>query len=326
LNERRFNNVAVLMGGPSSEREVSLNSGRAVAKGLAQVGYSVVGIDVRGREVILPSGVEAVFIALHGEFGEDGELQAELDLRRVPYTGSGAVASRNAMDKIVSKRCFEAEGIPTPAYAVVPSDGLMPMNPPLVVKPPMEGSSIGCSVVTSESQWASALAEGARHDKSLLVERFIAGRELTVGILDDRPLPVIEIVAPGGSYDYSAKYTRGKTQYLVPAPLSVEETENCTTVALRVFRALGCRGFARVDIRMGSDGTPYVLELNTIPGFTETSLLPKAAACSGIAFPELCRVIMELATHDGRPVRSRDRGFSRSTEHSRGIEVAVGAS
>jgi D-alanine-D-alanine ligase len=286
------------MGGLSAEREVSLRSGRAVAAGLERAGYSVCEVDVRGRGFRLPPGVEAVFIALHGEFGEDGEVQSDLDGRGIPYTGSGAAASRAAFDKVLSKRCFETSGIPTPAYAVLNGDGIMPMSPPLVVKPPRQGSSIGCSIVDGPGGWAAAVRESVKYERTILVERYIEGRELTVGVLGNEALPVIEIVAPGGNYDYTAKYTAGRTRYLAPAPISPEEEAACRDVSMRVFKVLGCRGMGRVDIRMGRDGVPYVLELNSIPGFTETSLLPKAAACAGIGFPELCGRIMELAAFD----------------------------
>jgi len=286
------------MGGPSAEREVSLRSGRAVAAGLERAGYSVSGIDIRGRGLDMPAHVEAAFIALHGEFGEDGGIQAELDGRGIPYTGSGAAASMAAFDKVLSKRRFETCGIPTPAYAVLSGDGVIPMPPPLVVKPPRQGSSIGCSIVTEAGSWDVAVREALKYEPTILVERYIEGRELTVGILGNEALPVIEIVAPGGNYDYTAKYTAGRTRYLAPAPVSRGEDAACRDVAMRVFKALGCRGLGRVDIRLGGDGVPYVLELNSIPGFTETSLLPKAAACAGIGFPELCGRIMELAMFD----------------------------
>ncbi|MBM4148078.1 MAG: D-alanine--D-alanine ligase [Lentisphaerae bacterium] len=283
------------MGGPSSEREVSLRSGAAITRGLCEAGYDAVAVEIAGRSFELPGGTEAVFIALHGEFGEDGEVQAILDGMSVPYTGSGSDASRRAMDKIVSKELFVAAGIPTPEHIIVRGDGALPMKPPLVVKPPRQGSSIGCTRVFAESDWERALGEARAYDEEVLVERFIPGREITVGIVGEEALPAIEIVAPDDNYDYSAKYTRGGSRHLCPAPLDPDAAALCARTALDSSRALGCRGMGRVDIRLSENGTPYVLEMNTIPGFTETSLLPEAAASAGIGFGDLCERILELA-------------------------------
>lgn len=295
---KRFSRVAVLLGGPSSEREVSLRSGAAVARGLRAAGYEVTEVDVRDERFELPAGTEAAFIALHGTFGEDGTLQALLEQRGVPYTGPGVQASRLAFDKVLSKRVFERHGIPTPRYEVVPAGGRATLPVPAVVKPPREGSSVGVTCVREAGQWDAALAQVHGRGQEALVEAYIDGRELTVGVVGDQVLPVVEIRAPDGQYDYHAKYTPGTTEYLVPAPLSGDLTRRCQEVGWAVFQALGCRGLGRVDLRLAPDGQPYVLEINTIPGFTETSLLPKAARCAGLEFPQLCERILNLAARD----------------------------
>jgi len=286
------------MGGPSAEREVSLSSGRAVAGGLRASGYEVTEIDLVGRDLNLPTETEAVFIALHGEFGEDGEVQALLNRKGVPYTGAGAEASRVAFDKIVSKKIFDEAGIPSAPYEVLGkgSDRTLPL--PVVTKPARQGSTIGLCRVMKEEEWESALTEALSYDSEVLVEAYIEGRELTVGVVGDEALPAIEIVAPGAWYDYKSKYTSGACQYLVPAPVDERMSQELSESALEVYRVLGCRGFGRVDYRASPDGSIYVLELNTIPGFTETSLLPKAAAACGIDFAELCDRIMNLAATD----------------------------
>ncbi len=291
----RFQQVAVLKGGPSAEREVSLASGAAISEALRGRGYTVHECDVDGVSLDLPAGVEAVFIALHGTYGEDGSLQAQLEARGMPFTGSGSASSRLAFDKVASKRCFDAAGIPTPAYEVLEGSARRTLPLPLVVKPPRQGSSIGISKVFAEAEWPAALEAARAFGDDVLVEAFIEGRELTVGIVGGDVFPVVEIRAPDGYYDYRAKYTKGLTQYLVPAPLEAAVAAECQELAQRVFSALGCRGLGRVDIRLTPEGRPYVLELNSIPGFTGTSLLPKAAQAAGISFPDLCEKVLDLA-------------------------------
>lgn len=295
---RRFHTIAVLKGGPSAERSVSLSSGTAVAKALRSLDYDVVEVDVTGYDVEVPSTCEAVFIALHGAFGEDGQLQKMLEQRKIPFTGSSSSASRCSFDKLSSKRVFEANGVATPRWEV-----LLPGQPrtlplPVVVKPPRQGSSIGISKVFQESEWEPALQAAREHDPESLVEAYIEGRELTVGIVGDQVLPVVEIRAPDGYYDYHAKYTKGVTEYLAPAPLDDDTTRMCQALAWRSFTALNARGLGRVDIRLTPDGHPFVLELNNIPGFTETSLLPKAARVVGLEFPALCEKILNLARYE----------------------------
>ncbi|MBN1558297.1 MAG: D-alanine--D-alanine ligase [Lentisphaerae bacterium] len=307
-----FRNVAVLLGGPSAEREVSLRSGAAVVQGLREAGYRARPVDVRDEAFDLPPDCEAVFIALHGAFGEDGRAQALLDARQIPYTGSGAAASRAAFDKAATKRILDAHGIRTPAYEILRNGAARRLPLPVVVKPTRQGSTIGVHRVRRAGDEAAAVRDAFTYGPEVLVERYIAGRELTVGIVGGTALPVLEIVAPEGWYDYGAKYTAGRTAYKVPAPLDDRTAQTCREMALRTFRALNCRGFARVDFRLGEDGCPYVLELNTIPGFTETSLLPKAAAAAGIAFAPLCGRIMELAAYGG--VAAAGGGGERGTD------------
>lgn len=289
---RRFNKVAVLMGGPSSEREVSLRSGAAVAKGLREAGYDVTEVDVTGHTLELPAGIEAAFVALHGEFGEDGQIQTLLEQKGIPYTGSNPSASRASFDKLLTKAILVKHGVSTPRYEVLQKGQPRTLPLPVVVKPPRQGSSIGIHRVFKDSEWAAAVEDAFKYDHELLVEEYIEGRELTVGVVGDVVMPIVEIVAPGDWYSYTAKYTKGQTQYMVPADIGPAATAKCKALALQTFSALGCAGFGRVDIRLAPDGGAYVLELNNIPGFTETSLLPKAASEYGLNFPTLCDRIM----------------------------------
>lgn len=297
----KFKKVAVLMGGVSTERDISFLSGESVLKGLIDAGYDAVP-HVLDSESIgeLPHGVEAVFIALHGGYGEGGGAQADLDRMGVPYTGSGAAASRIAMDKIQSKRLFDRRGIRNAEWAVVTrGDDRIPFDPPVVVKPPDGGSSVGVTIVRGIGEWAPALAEAFKYGDKALVERFIPGREWTVGVLGGESLPVIEIQTPDW-YDFNSKYkAHGTTRYVFPDdPADAAILERCSAAARDVFAAFGARGLGRVDFRVSPEGECFALELNSIPGFTATSLLPKAAAKAGIPFPELCARIMETAAFD----------------------------
>lgn len=293
---RKFRKVAVLKGGPSSEREISLKSGAAVAKGLKAAGYEVVEVDVTERALNLPEQVEGVFIALHGEFGEDGQVQQLLEDRKLPYTGSNPASSRAAFDKRLSKSCFTKAGIPTAAYEVIGPGGRLTALPfPVVVKPPCQGSTIGIFKVNTAAEWEPALQESLRYDGEVIAEAFIPGRELTVGIVGDTVFPVIEILAPDGWYDFTAKYGKGQSRHLCPAPLDEAVATRAQRLAMATFKALGCRGLGRVDFRLSPEGELYVLELNNIPGFTETSLLPEAAQVAGLGFADLCARIMEMA-------------------------------
>jgi D-alanine-D-alanine ligase len=292
---KTYQQVAVLMGGISAERDISLRSGSAAVAGLEACGYDVSEIVLQSEDVVLPEGIEAVFIALHGTFGEDGTVQAFLQHAGVPFTGSGAKASRLAMDKCASKDIWLKEGISTAPYCVCRKGEAVDFDFPAVVKPVSQGSSIGVHLVQGKDALPAALADALQYDSRVMVERYIPGRELTVGILGEEALPVVEIVAPDGWYGFGAKYSKGQTQYEVPAALSELEVGVLQEMALAAFTSLGCCGFGRVDFRLTPDGIPMVLEVNTIPGLTETSLLPKAAASAGISFADLCGRIMETA-------------------------------
>jgi D-alanine-D-alanine ligase len=282
------------MGGASAEREISLRSGSAVVEALIEKGYDARAVDA-GPDVALELKAlkpTAAFIALHGVLGEDGSMQGLLEVMGIPYTGSGVLASALAMDKAASKKALAAEGILTPEFAVLRKGAPLRLSKikikmPLVVKPASEGSTIGLSVVRKKSELAPAVKRAFEHGESVLVERFIEGRELTVSIMDGRPLAIVEVRPKTGLYDYRAKYTKGMTEYIVPAKLGRATGDRVKKAALAVYQTLGCRGAARVDIMLGRGNAPYVLEINTVPGLTELSLLPKAAAASGMDYPEL---------------------------------------
>lgn len=300
--------IGVLMGGPSAEREVSLNTGKAILAALLEKGYAAVGIDLDPAhfvEQLRGNGIEVVFNAIHGLYGEDGRLQGALELLGIPYTGSGVLASAVAMDKGISKRLFVSAGIPTPRYQLLKRGQgtgremqrkiLDEFETPLVVKPSTQGSTIGLTIVQEETELGAALEKAFSYDTEVLVEEFIDGSELTVAILGGKKpeaLPVIEIVPYSGVYDYHAKYTKGATEYFVPARIDAETARLTKEVALKAFALLGCSGVARVDVRLDPSNHPFVLEVNTIPGMTETSLVPKAAAATGMSFPDLCERIL----------------------------------
>lgn len=292
--------IAVALGGISAEREVSLKSGAAITEALSSLGkYRVTPVDVTEREFALPDGVDAVFIALHGTYGEDGGIQSYLTAKGIPFTGSDEQSSRVAFDKVLSKQCFEKYGVNTARYEVLRYGQPRSLPLPVVVKPPRQGSSIGLAKVTREEDWPEALAVALTYDDEVMVETYIPGRELTIGVVGEEVLPVVEIRAPDGNYDYKAKYTKGMTEYLCPAPIDEATTRMVQHMAWKTFEALKSRGLGRVDIRLTDEGVAYVLELNSIPGFTETSLLPKAAKAAGISYPELCDKIIRpvLAAH-----------------------------
>ncbi len=283
------------MGGPSAERDISLKSGAAVAKGLREAGYTVSEVDVTGHGVQVSDGVEAAFIALHGEYGEDGGIQAELDGMGLPYTGSGPASSRLSFDKLLTKQVLAQHGLPTAPYEILADGEGRTFSLPVVAKPLRQGSSIGVNIVDREDDWEEALADTREYGAEVMVEAFIEGAELTVGVVDDEALPVVRIDAPAGNYSYKAKYTKGVTRYVVPADIDSELAGRCRELGLRTFRAFDCRGFARVDMRATPGGDLFILELNSIPGFTETSLLPMAAAEAGMGFAVLCDRIMRTA-------------------------------
>jgi D-alanine-D-alanine ligase len=291
-------NITVMLGGPSAEREVSLRSGAAVAKALRSLGHEVNELDPRNESWVLPPKTDVVFLALHGTYGEDGTVQRRLDKLGALYTGCDAAASRIAFDKVQTKnRCLEA-GVPTAKYLVVNSKPVpwpKGWQPPLVVKPVRQGSSVGLQFVERVEDWQTALAEALKFDSEVLVEEKIAGRETTVGILGGEPLPVLEIRPKEGSYDYKNKYTTGRTEYFCPADFDAVTTKRIQDAALGAFDAIGGRDYARVDMMVRASGEPVVLEVNTLPGMTETSLLPKAAAAAGLNYAQLCQRMVDLA-------------------------------
>jgi D-alanine-D-alanine ligase len=297
--------VAVLMGGPSSEHEVSLNSGRAVAGALREAGFTVDGIVLETGELPpLHEDVRAVFPALHGRFGEDGTVQRLLEERGLPYVGCDPAVSELLLDKARTREVLEQNGLPVAAGMVVTRpDVPLPesLGLPLIVKPNREGSTIGMAKVNGPDDWRPALEEALRHDTDIVVEKFVIGCEVTIGILFDEPMPVIEIVPPGEIYDYDAKYVyaHGKTEYLCPPrSLSKETQKRLQDLALATFHTLGARDLLRVDIIVNADET-IILEGNSIPGFTATSLIPKAAKAAGLAFPNLCARLIDAALARG---------------------------
>ena len=296
-------NISLMLGGPSAEREVSLSSGAGVARALRSLGHVVTEVDPKDGTFALPDSTDVVFLVLHGTYGEDGTVQGQLEELGVPYTGCDAEASRVAFDKLVTKqRCIEA-GVPTAPFVIVESESAPwpdGWKPPVVVKPARQGSSVGLQFVESQSDWSAALHEALRHGSPLLVEEKIQGRETTVGILDDKPLPVVEVRPKAGAYDYQNKYTAGRTEYFCPAEFDDATTLRIQDAALRAFDAIGGRDFARIDVMVRSNGEPIVLEVNTLPGMTPTSLLPKAAAAAGIRYEELCQRMIELAMRRSR--------------------------
>jgi D-alanine-D-alanine ligase len=291
-------NIAVFLGGPSAERDVSLRTGRAVAQALTSLGHRVTEIDPVPGRLELPAGTDVVFLALHGTYGEDGLVQHELDALGVPYTGCDAVASRIAFDKVLTKLACLRDGVPTSPFAVLHAGTRSwpaGMRPPVVMKPVRQGSSVGLYFLDDESGMAAALDGVLKHDTEALMEARIVGRETTVGIVDGKALPVVEVRPRQGIYDYTNKYTSGATEYLCPAPFDEATTRRIQAAGLGAFRAIGGRDYARVDVMVTPDGEPVVLEVNTLPGMTETSLLPKAAVAAGIAYPDLCQRMVDLA-------------------------------
>jgi D-alanine-D-alanine ligase len=293
--------IAVLMGGPGSERDVSMATGKGVAKALRSLGAEVAEVDVKGADFELPDGIEFAFIALHGTFGEDGQVQKILEDRGVAYTGEGAAESELAFDKIRSKEAFHVHGVTTPYWQIITA-GQRPTIPiPFVIKAPRQGSTVGVHIIRNERDVDAAIADASKYDRELLVEKFIPGRELTIGVLGDQALPIIEIIPKGGFYDFTNKYpflnpsAGGGAEHVCPAKISDEQTSAIQGLALRAHRALGLQVYSRVDIMLPDEGEASVLEVNTIPGMTEASLLPEAAAAAGIGYSELCTRIIELS-------------------------------
>jgi D-alanine-D-alanine ligase len=295
--------IAVLMGGPGAEREVSLASGNAVLKALLGLGLDAVGVDVTSTAIALPDDTDLAFNVIHGTFGEDGQLQDAMEKLGVPYTGAGSASSKLAIHKSLAKQQFLAADVPTArSETLTLSPGVVPdltIQAALVIKPPLEGSSVGIQIVKTQDEVPAALLKAAEKYSEVLIEEFIEGKELTVAILNDVPLPIVQITPPDGVYDMASKYpwlsgAQG-SQYQCPADLDLETTMAVQAAALAAHRSLGVEIYSRVDVLLDSQNRPFVLEVNTIPGMTETSLLPKAAAAVGISFPDLCKTIAELS-------------------------------
>lgn len=305
--------IGVLCGGPSTEREISLRSGQAVWRALQARGYDARLLDLeeadplsgtpvgRCTAVLRASGIRTAFIALHGVFGEDGTVQALLESLGILYTGSGVEASRTAIHKQAARLRLTAAGVPVAEGALVPAGSPLSwlaahgLRLPVVVKPARQGSSIGLTIVDAAARWPEALTTAGRFDHEVLCEEYLEGPEVTVGLLEETALPVVQIVPSRRFYDYVAKYTPGQTQYLVPAPLEAGVIRQVQAAALRAHQALGCGGFSRADLIVPPGRGPVVLEVNTIPGLTATSLLPKAAAAAGMSFPDLCERLLATA-------------------------------
>ena len=288
--------ITVLMGGISSEREVSLNSGKNVTEALKSLGkYEVTALDLKAENLDeLDPQTEAVYIALHGGWGENGGVQRALNARKIPYTGPGALSSEIAMDKIKTKMVLEMKNVPTAAWSLANQDtSASPLPLPVVVKPPADGSSVGISKVSKAEDWSAALKKAGTDP--VLVEEFIPGREFTVAVLDGKAWPVIEIVAKDGWYGYEEKYNSNETRYPF---YESEHAAKMQAIAIDAYKALGCRGVTRVDFRMSPLGRIYVLELNTSPGFTSHSLVPKAGIKTGLTFAEVCDKILNFADYD----------------------------
>ena len=286
-----------MLGGPGAEREVSLRSGNAVISALRRRGHCVTEIDPVGTWK-LPADIDVVFLALHGRFGEDGTVQRQLEKLKVAYTGSGVEASALAFDKALSKARFRSAGVKVAEDVLIKvrrSGRPAELELPLVLKPVAQGSSVGLSFVMKEEDWDDSLAKAFEFGGSVLCERMVQGREVTVGVLGDATLPIVEILPKSGFYDYQNKYTTGATDYFCPAEFSIAQTERIQQAGRKAFECLGCRDYGRVDIIVDNHGEPVVLEVNTLPGMTETSLMPKAAAAAGIGYDELCQRMTELA-------------------------------
>ncbi|MBI4309690.1 MAG: D-alanine--D-alanine ligase [Candidatus Omnitrophica bacterium] len=305
----RFGNIGVLMGGYSSEREISLKSGRAVAAALSAAGHQVTPVDITAQdkqkiiEQVRSAGMDIAFIALHGRLGEDGVIASILEEMDILYTGSGPQAGQKAFNKITAQRIFKTQGLAVADHVCISDGKIMDFKEafaalkklPFVVKAACEGSSIGIYVVRHPSQWEGAIRDALSFGPQVIIEKFIKGRELTAGILDREALPLVEIQPKGAFFDFTSKYQKGLAQYTVPAQVPEDLGKQRRQLALAAHEALDCRGFSRVDIRVDEEMRPFILEINTIPGFTETSLFPKAAQEAGYSFIDVCEKLLDLA-------------------------------
>ncbi|MCS7164365.1 MAG: D-alanine--D-alanine ligase [Thermodesulfovibrio sp.] len=290
--------VGVIAGGISSEREISLRSGKAIYNALRELGYDVVFIDAGADlcEKIKMEKIDIAFLALHGGWGENGSVQGMLEVMGIPYTGSGVLSSAMAMDKEVTKKIFIYHGIPVPPFKVFyKGENVNPEFLPCVVKPAEEGSSVGVSIVRSEKEFDSAVNEAFKYGKRIIIEKYIEGKEIHIGVLGDKALGGVEVRPKKGFYSYEAKYTKGLTEYILPPEIDETLYEKLKELGVRAHKALNCKGATRIDMIVDQEGNPYVLEVNTIPGMTETSLLPKIASLSGYDFKGLVKEILEIS-------------------------------
>jgi D-alanine-D-alanine ligase len=315
MSQHQIGNIGVLMGGYSSEREISLRSGQAVAEALALEGHRVISLDITTDDPakiihqIQTVPIDIAFIALHGRLGEDGSIQSILEKLEIPYTGSGVKASQMAFNKILTQKALKAAGLPVPENYFI-TDGrsvdfktawAQIKSTPLVLKPACEGSSIGVHIVRHPSEWEPAFKNALSFGPQIIVEQFIKGREFTAGIFDHEALPLVEIVAKSNFFSFNAKYQKGATQYICPAEISEDLTRKIKDMSLKAYETLGCEGFARVDVRVDENEQPFLLEVNTIPGFTGTSLFPKAAQKAGYSFVQVCEKLLRLALKSTQP-------------------------
>lgn len=309
VREQKDKKIGVLAGGISSEREISLKTGINIFESLKRSGYNADFIDAGDDLLEKVKSIDIAFLALHGRYGEDGTVQGLLELLKIPYTGSGVLSSAVVLDKILSKKIFIMENIPTPPFIELDLNGPMPefdslkedveikTGYPLVVKPNSEGSTIGIRTVYNGSQLEDGIKEAAEYDKRILLEKYIKGRELTVGIIGSEPeaLPIIEIKPKSGFFDFDSKYKRDLTEYIIPADIDEKTAENIIEISMSCHKILGCSGISRVDFILDTESIPYVLEINTMPGMTSTSLVPMAADAAGISFDLLVEIILDSA-------------------------------
>ncbi|TET50732.1 MAG: D-alanine--D-alanine ligase [Actinomycetota bacterium] len=309
IRKQKNKKIGVLAGGISSEREISLKTGKNIFESLKKSRYNTVFIDMKEDFLDKVSSVDIAFLALHGRYGEDGTVQGLLELLKIPYTGSGVLSSAVVLDKILSKKIFLSENIPTPPFTeldlgrsmfdidILKRNIIKSTGYPLVIKPNSEGSTIGIMTIYDESQLEDGIRKAVEYDKKILIEKYIKGRELTVGIIGLEPvgLPVIEIKPKSGFFDFESKYTRNFTEYIVPAEIDVKTAESIMEISLNCHNMLGCSGISRVDFILDSSNIPYVLEINTMPGMTSTSLVPMAADAAGISFDFLVEIILDSA-------------------------------
>ena len=297
--------IALLMGGPGSEREVSLASGNGVLEALRNEGFThVTPVIVDSERPVIPEGTELCYNMIHGTYGEDGGLQTYLEELGIPYTGAGSETSRNCFDKVLTKKFFIAGNVPTPLSETIEAGQMPAMPVPCVIKPPCEGSSVGVHIVTEAENLAPAVADASKYGKEILVEEYIKGKELTVAIFNGEALPVVHICPRSGFYDMNNKYPSlyggVGSDYICPADISAEETQAVQAAAVAAYKALNVEVYGRVDVLLTDDGKPYVLEINTIPGMTSASLFPKAAAAAGISYGELCTRIAKASLNQPR--------------------------